>query len=319
MKKLFTYIRTPYALKLYLVLAIILAVYVLIGQLGVVVWPERLHWRYSLLILIAVMAFWTIFTQVWRQNLQLTVGQSISFSVAVRHTAMLLVGKYFPGKVWGVVARERDAANQGIATGAVYAASYLEQLLTAHSGLLLGIWVLLSSRASGFLEMSLMVLSVLSVFVLPRLHDQFLEWLKAYSGRKWQGLSNLLAHFNIATSTYLVLFLGCLLQWVALGAILVAVEVFITGSWPAIPLLILLVGVNAIAMLAGFAALFAPGGIGVREGVMVALLTPTLGLAEATVLSVTMRIVMVCADLLLGSFVALSGQNLRGLQTGKRP
>jgi len=263
------------------------------------------------------MAFWAVFTEVWRQNLDRTLGLGISFSLAMRHTAMLLVGKYLPGKVWGVVARERDAAIQGVAPGAIYVATYLEQLITLHSGLLLGIWVLFLKRPFGALATSLIVLSVLSVFVLPLLHNQLLEWLKGYSGRKWQGLSNLLARIYVTKSTYLLLFLGYLLQWMALGGILVAVLVFITGSWPTTQLLILLVGVNAIAMLAGFAALFAPGGIGVREGVMVVLLAPVLGIAEATILSVTMRIVMVCADLILGCFVALLGQSQRGLHAGK--
>jgi uncharacterized membrane protein YbhN (UPF0104 family) len=75
---------------------------------------------------------------------------------------------------------------------------------------------------------------------------------------------------------------------------------------------VLLVGVNAIAMIAGFLALFSPGGIGIREGVMVALLTPSLGLSQAMILSITMRLVMVAADLLIGIGAVVFDPKTRG-------
>ena len=127
-KKIFLYIRTPYALNLYLILAIVCAIYLLVEQLGIVAWPTQLHWRFGPLVMFAVVAFWATFAGAWRQNLRLTTGVTISLGPAIRQAAMLLVGKYLPGKLWGVFARERDAAKVGFLRSQVYSATYLEQL-----------------------------------------------------------------------------------------------------------------------------------------------------------------------------------------------
>jgi hypothetical protein len=61
------------------------------------------------------------------------------------------------------------------------------------------------------------------------------------------------------------------------------------------------VGVFALAWLAGLVAVFAPGGIGVREAVIVALLRSRLGEADAIVLAATSRIVLTAIDLVAGA------------------
>ena len=60
-------------------------------------------------------------------------------------------------------------------------------------------------------------------------------------------------------------------------------------------------GVFALAWLVGLVAVFAPGGIGVREAVIAALLTDRLGQANAIVLAATSRIVLSAIDLAAGA------------------
>ena len=62
-------------------------------------------------------------------------------------------------------------------------------------------------------------------------------------------------------------------------------------SWPAA------VGSFGGAYFLGYAAIFAPAGIGVREGAMAVLLSPWMGAADATVLAVIARIWMTVAEL----------------------
>jgi uncharacterized membrane protein YbhN (UPF0104 family) len=59
-------------------------------------------------------------------------------------------------------------------------------------------------------------------------------------------------------------------------------------------------GAFAVSWLAGLAAVFAPGGIGVREAVLAALLTPKIGAANAIVVAVASRMFFAAVDLLLG-------------------
>lgn len=286
---------------MYLVAALLCGLYLLAEQLDVAVWPEVIHWRYGLLVGTAVIGFWVLFAGVWQHNLRMTVGVPIGFLVALRHSAMLLVGKYLPGKIWGVVARERDLASTGCTSQQVYTATYIEQLLTLHSGAVLGLWALFLIDRPGWWQASLLALSVVSLIIIPQSHRLLMRWLGGGgSGSRWQGTARLLDNLSLSVVSYVKLFAGYLLQWLALGGILVTLQLVTTGVWPAGPQLVLLVGVNAIAMIAGFLALFSPGGIGIREGVMVALLTPSLGLSQAMILSIAMRLVMVTADLVIG-------------------
>jgi hypothetical protein len=56
------------------------------------------------------------------------------------------------------------------------------------------------------------------------------------------------------------------------------------------------VGAICIANILGFIAVFAPAGIGVREGVLMLLLSPTLGTGSAALFAVTLRLVQVVGD-----------------------
>ncbi len=311
-KKIVVYFSTPYALRLYLVAALLCGLYLLAEQLDVAVWPEVIHWRYGLLVGTAVIGFWVLFAGVWQHNLRMTVGVPIGFLVALRHSAMLLVGKYLPGKIWGVVARERDLASTGCTSQQVYTATYIEQLLTLHSGAVLGLWALFLIDRPGWWQASLLALSVVSLIIIPQSHRLLMRWLGDGLGSRWQGTARLLDNLSLSVVSYVKLFAGYLLQWLALGSILVTLQLVTTGVWPAGPQLVLLVGVNAIAMIAGFLALFSPGGIGIREGVMVALLTPSLGLSQAMILSIMMRLVMVVADLLIGIGAVIFDHRMKG-------
>lgn len=80
-------------------------------------------------------------------------------------------------------------------------------------------------------------------------------------------------------------------------------------------------GVFALAWLAGLVAVFAPGGIGVREAVIVALLGSRLGEANAIVLAATSRIVLTAIDLVAGAVAfgvpALRREEARPIGAGR--
>jgi uncharacterized membrane protein YbhN (UPF0104 family) len=61
------------------------------------------------------------------------------------------------------------------------------------------------------------------------------------------------------------------------------------------------IGVFALAWLVGLLAFFAPGGIGIREAVIAALLAGRLGQADAIVLAATSRIVLSAIDVVAGA------------------
>ena len=63
--------------------------------------------------------------------------------------------------------------------------------------------------------------------------------------------------------------------------------------------LALYVGAFAVAWLAGLLAVYAPGGLGVREAVLVALLSGRIGSADALVVAAASRLILILVDVLL--------------------
>lgn len=63
--------------------------------------------------------------------------------------------------------------------------------------------------------------------------------------------------------------------------------------------LALFTGAFAVAWLAGLLAVYAPGGLGVREAVLVALLSGRIGAADALVLAAASRLMLVLVDVVL--------------------
>jgi glycosyltransferase 2 family protein len=78
------------------------------------------------------------------------------------------------------------------------------------------------------------------------------------------------------------------------------------------------VGAYAIAWLVGFVAVYAPGGLGVREAVLVALLSGRLGTADALVVAAVSRALLTLVDLVLagGGLAWLNPRRARLEQTG---
>jgi len=63
--------------------------------------------------------------------------------------------------------------------------------------------------------------------------------------------------------------------------------------------LALYTGAFAVAWLAGLVAVYAPGGLGVREAVLVALLSSRIGAADALVIAAASRLILILVDVVL--------------------
>lgn len=80
------------------------------------------------------------------------------------------------------------------------------------------------------------------------------------------------------------------------------------------------VGAYVVAWLVGFVAVYAPGGLGVREAVLVGLLAGRLGASDALVVAAVSRAVLTLVDLVLaGVGVVLLGRLRRQAALGSAP
>jgi uncharacterized membrane protein YbhN (UPF0104 family) len=65
-------------------------------------------------------------------------------------------------------------------------------------------------------------------------------------------------------------------------------------------------GAFAVAWLVGLLAVFAPGGLGVREAVLVALLASRIGAANALVVAAVSRLTLIFVDVVLAGVATVS-------------
>lgn len=184
------------------------------------------------------------------------------------------LGKYLPGSVWQYAGRVGLAHSRGVPVqrGLISIAAeiaYSSVAAAAASSLVLG-----SVAAAGILA-GLGILLVVALAFPLRLSER-------------KSVDSALRAGPVAVVLYLLVWTLYGVAFWATGRALFAVPASDLARY---------VGVFALAWLAGLVAVFAPGGIGVREAVIAALLAGRLGQADAIVLAGTSRVVLTVVDL----------------------
>lgn len=256
----------------------------------------------SIALHVAVLA-WGVY--VWSLVLRLLDAPTVAYRPLLRIWSAANLTKYVPGTVWqfltaahlsrgeglpGVLALTSMIIHVGFSLLAALVISAAALPLEGALGLLGSPW----ARGAGVL---LAVAAVHPVAVnaalrlVPRaLHREVLVWRGSWlAGVRLLGLS--------------------LLSWAVYG---VAFSLFVASLAPITPSAVVpLTAVNALAFTAGYVAVLAPGGIGVRESAMTLLLAPILPAAVAAVLAIAARLWSVAAELTLAATGALLARRSR--------
>jgi glycosyltransferase 2 family protein len=230
------------------------------------------------------------------------LGVPASFSWVTLFFASQL-GKYLPGSVWQYAGRVGLARGRGVPIQAALVSLIAEVTLSALSAAALGLLVL---PLQGALIAIAGIVGLCTVGVVAARWGadptrRLCAWLSSRSRVDGVTLSAAFRAAPAAGMLYLLVWGVYGLAFWLTGRALFAVP---ARQLPAY------IGVFALAWLAGLLVVFAPGGVGVREAVIVALLTPRLGEAHAIVLAGASRIVLVAVDLVAGA-VSLSLPLLR--------
>lgn len=214
------------------------------------------------------------------------------------------LGKYLPGSVWPVLAQMELASSHRVPRTRSASASVLTMLMSLLSGMLVGLVILpFKSGATPYWWVFLLapvILACLYPPVLNRVLDRLLKLVRR------PPLEQPLSARVVATA----------LAWGALAWILYGLQIWLlasrlgaSGSSGA--LLALAIGGFAFAWCAGFLVVLAPAGAGIREIVLIALLTPVLSLPKATAVALVSRVLMTAGDLLSAWVAALLARRSR--------
>lgn len=247
-------------------------------------------WRLAASLALHVLAL-GIFSLIWRVVIR-GFGNIISPTAAFKIAYLSNLGRYIPGKVWQMFGMVYLAKKVGIQEEAAVSSWIVAMVFALSAAFSLGLAILLFfpeelapvretfGQRTLWIAMALAVSTSALLIFLPRMVFKPLNIALSIVKRSP-------VKFFLKPLTGLVVFSAYFLGWLTYG---VAFWLF-TNSLTAEPVIPLWVGVGAfvLAYQAGYLAFFAPAGIGVRELILTAILTPYLGPVAAG-LSVAARV-----------------------------
>ena len=229
-------------------------------------------------------------------------SSSPSLSVLLSAVAVARLGRYVPGKVLSVVGVPLLLRPFGYNAVSVTTAVLLNSVLSVFTGLLVAAPLLgLAPHIrpyvpAGWLWMVL-VMAAMVALLHPAVNRPVLGMLFRAIGKPPPSTSMRLRDYAVPS-------LWLLVQWAAMGVGLWCIGRSVDGAFSSSNGWVC-ASTAALAVTVGFLALFAPGGLGVREAIFLAVFTPLLDVERASLLAVGMRVMMLVTEVLAAAVGAV--------------
>ncbi|HEY7479102.1 MAG TPA: lysylphosphatidylglycerol synthase domain-containing protein [Gemmatimonadales bacterium] len=255
---------------------------------------QPLEWRiepgWIILSALLVWLMYAILIAAWRRMLA-AWGRGLDLWSASRIWTVSSLGKYLPGKVWAVAGMALMAQRAGVGAGPATGSAVILQVLAIGTGAAiagLSGWGALRAAYPGAVVGlgALVAASVAAIGLLlwPELVSRVMR-IAAPNAPPVPPPRGAVAFGILANAV----------AWVGYGA---ALWLLARGLLPDAGLELLpAIAVFTASYLAGFLALFAPGGIGVREGVFILMLQGPIGIGAATALAIASRLLLTVTEL----------------------
>lgn len=256
---------------------------------------------------------WLPSVWVWRWLLR-AMDRPVPWGSAIRAYYVGHLGKYVPGKAMVLVLRSQLLGGEGVpGLSAALTATY-ETLLMMGVGLWLGLVLVPASISAdqwnsvvpvlrlsdGLLHVLPGLVTAAGLACLPVVSRlfQFVAWKVARRESGTKEIVPVYIPLRLVLAGAAALCLGWFCHGASLGLVLAGVggPAFSVWDWP------FWSGAVAFATSVGFLAVFAPGGLGVREGLLIALLLlhPEVQQAQAVAAAVLLRAVWLVAEVAAG-------------------
>ncbi|MDM8521732.1 hypothetical protein QUF80_00010 [Desulfococcaceae bacterium HSG8] len=207
------------------------------------------------------------------------------------------IGKYLPGKVLSVAGYAAIAKSFGIEVTVSSSLNLLIMGTGIASISMIGLLLLLF-RAPVYLNNTLQsgvaVILLIFIFILiyPGIYQRIMNFMLGL-------LKQPPVRINLNLRTMSKLFTGLSVQN---GLYISGISVVVLSAVKLpVSFLPTLIGVSCMAYVAGFLIIFAPAGIGVREGILLVMLTPAFGAETASIIAIIMRLIQTVSDCLLAT------------------
>ena len=294
--------------------AIVIAIFIFLGGMVRNNWAQVKEAPFTLkvfpFLLSTVIFIFSYFIQIWAWYLITSkLGIAVPFMETLRSWFSSQLGKYLPGKVWLFLGRYYFYESRGKSRGGISIALYLETVTLMMAAGLIFLVALLLFRGTGLSHFGKPFVWLILLFILafislhPRVLEKVLNWFLVRFKRERISLS-------ISYPDILWVLFVSVIGWMVGG---IGFYLFVDSIFPISPHQILfLTGALAFSSILGLIAIFAPSGLGVREGALVYLLSFMMPESVAVIISILTRIWMTLIEIGLTGVVYLLGQFEKG-------
>jgi len=229
--------------------------------------------------------------RVWLwQRLLAAMGHPLAYRRTFRAWVLSELGRYLPGKVWLVLGRSYLAGRQGVParvvlTGMVFELALVALAAVAFFPLRAGVGSVIGIPAAWAVGVALILVAALHPQIISPLINAALRRLGRAPIEVMPSYRALLGMFALCLLMWACLSAGFALLAASLAPVAARGAAGVAASFP-------------VAWVIGLLAFVAPGGLGVREGVLAALLSGLLPGGMAVVVALASRVWITAVELL---------------------
>jgi len=255
--------------------------------------PKRIAWWSLPLIALLQIVFLFLAAEIWRRVVRILTGTQITLWSSYLQLAVVTVGKYVPGKVWGFVARAGEMYRQQIPVHLSVMCSVVEQMLLMTGALLIAIVAALIALPKYWIAIIVIgVFLLLAAIVASSKIPALTRWLLRH--RNIQDIPEKVPEYHAKRIFRFTLAYSVL--WVLSGLIFSIIYFSLFDASITRENVAALTLANTAGIVLGFFAFFVPGGIGVREAITTFVLAGFIPVREALLAAVCYRAWLILID-----------------------
>lgn len=292
--------KKKYLNKIIILFCYVIVVYVLVRYFWTIDWHKLIDIDIDLKIfsmaVLTILSLRFFYPTVWVFILK-EFGQKINNYWELNFVyAKAWLGRYIPGKIAWIGGKIYFGSQQGLDIKILTLGSLLESIIQVTASLVLGLFIV-SLHKKGILGPKLILFSLISLIVLlisifPPFFNRVVNVV--YKVLKKEEIE---VKYEFRFGTLLKTFMIFVIINIFMGIPLTLICKSVSPTFDIIPNFFFIVGVSSLAGSIGILAVFAPSGLGVREGVLAVFFSALFPKEIVLVILILMRLTTTIVDL----------------------
>ena len=232
----------------------------------------------------------------WQKVIKI-IGENLSYALSAKIYGQSQIAKYLPGNLFHYLGRHLLGRQAGLSNSIIVSSIIIETLLITITAIFLGS---ITVYFYGWLDVInfyrlAVFLVVLGVFCFCLYHICI-----SHKFKKWLFIQNWFESINMVFNRRAILPLVSLIVYYVLFFAVIGLILWLMAShfWRLDIIPLIFVGAYSISWVMGFITPGAPGGVGVREALLIIILSPYMLETYALTLALVLRVITVLGDIL---------------------